>query len=74
MVDNTAAVRRYYSKNRESVLAAKTLRKIQMNGRVPRDHTIEKNSMDRDAIKRAMTLFLESHPDKRSEARLRLVN
>ena len=56
--DRVSATRRYYEKNKLAIIRKKTLVKVRMTGRVPREKTLEKNCIDRDDVNAAMDAYL----------------
>ena len=61
MVSNTVAVRRYYGKNRESIIKTKTLLACKSQGQVPRAETIRMYSISIDDILSAFQNWQSNH-------------
>ena len=56
---NKESVKRYYQKNKAAIVAQKTLRMVSTHGRIPRETTIIKNAIDREALREGMLKFIQ---------------
>ena len=69
------AVKRYYDRNTDQIIAHKTMRLARERGRVPRVHTIESHNMDWDALKTILTEYALENPQSRAARKIsRFVN
>ena len=55
---NRLAARKYYEKNACKIIKTKTLRKVRLHGRCPRQSTMEKNSISLEEVEDAMRTYL----------------
>ena len=64
------AGQKYYSRHSTDIIKRKTLRKVQLDGRLPRESTIAKNNIDREVLERKLMEFAFRNPDSKATRRI----
>ena len=67
---NRQKVARYYAKNRDTIIAHKTLVRAARDGRVPRESTLTAHSIDQDLLRAILKRFATEHPGTRAARKI----
>lgn len=70
-MDQRHAVARYYFKNRDKIIAHKTLVRAEKDGRVPRETTLVAHNIDREDLRAILTRFATEHPGTKAALKIR---
>ena len=61
---NTESVRKYYAKNRETILYRKLMYRLRTQGAIPQPYTIVKYAIQEEAMHSAFAVFAATHGNK----------